>query len=68
MYYKTYLAANDAAQALRKQYDPNEIMVRVERSPYGGYSITLVPVDLMIDTLASVNPPSKNTKNLAACC
>ena len=68
MYYKSYLAANKAAQSLRKQYDPSEIMVKVEVSPYGGYSIRLVPVDMMIDNLSSMDAPPKNAQRITACC
>lgn len=59
MFYKTYADAFDAAQKLKEQYTNNGIIVKVEKSPYGGFQIRLIQIDLLIDELA--NRP-QNTK------
>lgn len=67
MNYKSYAEAHSAAQNIREQYSANGVMVKIETSPYGGYQIKLVPLDLMIDNLANTNQNGKS-KRPATCC
>lgn len=59
MIYKTHEQAYKYAQKLRAQHNDDGIMVRVERSPYGGFQVKLVPIDLMVDRLID-NPQNLN--------
>ena len=52
MNYKTYLEAHDAARKMRQQHAGNDVMVRVEPSPYGGFQVKLMPADLSIDLMS----------------
>jgi len=53
MIYKNYAEAYAAALKLRQQHNANGIMVKIEASPYGGFILKLIPMDLMIDNLAN---------------
>jgi hypothetical protein len=67
MIYKDYTEAYAAAQIMRKQHSANGIMVKVERSPYGGFQIKLIPIDLMIDDLSN-NPSEIKSKRPTVNC
>ncbi|TRW98938.1 hypothetical protein [Candidatus Methylobacter oryzae] len=67
MNYKSYAEAHAAAQKIREQYNANGVMVKIETSPYGGYQIKLIPLDLMIDNLSNSTQNGKS-KRTAACC
>jgi len=65
MIYESYTEAYQAAQKVRKQYIENGILVKVEQSPYGGFILRLVPIDLMIDNLARKEfKPSSSQKEM----
>ncbi|GEM_PF-856321 len=67
MNYKNYAEAHAAAQKVRQQYSANGVMVKVESSPYGGYQVKLIPIDLMIDNLANNTQDGKSNRT-AVCC
>lgn len=62
MIYKNYIEAHKAAQKMRLQHNANGIMVKVEKSPYGGYAIKLIPIDLMIDDLSNSSQDAKSNR------
>jgi len=66
MNYKNYADAYEAAQAMRSQYIENGIMVKIEPSPYGGFVLKLVPMDLMIDNLSHNNTTQSHNKVMTA--
>lgn len=66
MKYKTYTEAYEAAQTLKLQHSDDGIMVKVEKSPYGGFRTQLVPVDILIDSLTNTMPYGKS-KEVAFC-
>ncbi|WP_152555632.1 hypothetical protein [Methylomarinum vadi] len=60
MLYKTYAEAYEASQQLKHQYAADGIMVKIEKSPYGGFRLKLVPIDLMIDNLSGTTQNGKS--------
>ena len=67
MNYKSYADAYEAAQKVRAQHVENGIMVKIEPSPYGGFVLKLMPIDLMIDNLAnSASKPTFNKRTMCA--
>ncbi|MDH5722924.1 MAG: hypothetical protein OEY94_06350 [Alphaproteobacteria bacterium] len=48
-YFNTQREAIEAASRLRVQLREQDILVRVERSPYGGYRLKKIPVDIAMD-------------------
>ncbi|MBS3953660.1 MAG: hypothetical protein KGZ88_11990 [Methylomicrobium sp.] len=66
MKHKTYTEAYVAAQTLKRQHSGDGIMVKIEKSPYGGFRTKLVPVDILIDNLTNALPYGKS-KEAAFC-
>ena len=67
MIYKTHEQAYKQAQKLRQQHNDDGIMVRVEHSPYGGFQVKLVPIDLMVDRLIDNPQNSSNNRSMVFC-
>jgi hypothetical protein len=67
MVYKNYAEAYAAAQKMRQQHIANGVMVKVERSSYGGYQIKLIPIDLMIDNLSNNTQNGKSIRPEVCC-
>lgn len=67
MIYKTHEQAYKHAQKLRAQHNDDGIMVRVEHSPYGGFRVRLVPIDLMVDRLIDNPQNISNNRSTAFC-
>lgn len=65
--YKNYKDAYEAAQKMRKQYGADGILVKIERSPYSGFQVKLVSIDLMIDNLSN-NLQNGKSNQPTACC
>jgi hypothetical protein len=67
MIYKTHEQAYKHAQKLRAQHNDDGITVRVEHSPYGGFRVRLVPIDLMVDRLIDNPQNISNHRSTAFC-
>jgi hypothetical protein len=67
MIYKTHEQAYKHAQKLRAQHNDDGIMVRVEHSPYGGFRVRLVAIDLMVDRLIDNPQNISNHRSTAFC-
>ena len=65
MNYRTYIEAHAAAQKLREQHASSGIMVKIVKSIYGGYTINLIPVDLIIDNLSRETPNARQSRTSA---
>jgi hypothetical protein len=51
-FHKTMRQAMD--EVARRRADPQgrELITRIERSPYGGFRVRLMPADFFVDTIA----------------
>ena len=49
-HYETYEEASEAACEIRRN-SPLELVVRVNKSPYGGFRLSVLPVDVYVDLL-----------------
>ena len=67
MLYKTHEQAYQQAQKLRAQHIDDGITVRIESSPYGGFQVKLVPIDLMVDKIIDNPQNSSNSRSMAFC-
>ena len=49
-HYETYEEACEAVREIRRN-SPLELVVRVNKSPYGGFRLSALPVDVYVDLL-----------------
>jgi hypothetical protein len=67
MNYKTYIEAYHAAKKVRDQYGSEGLLVKIEKSQYSGYTLKMIPIDLMIDNLSGGQPHVRPTRTSACC-
>lgn len=48
LFFDDFFSAHAEAPRCRKLFAESGILPRVEKSPYGGYRIRMIPVDLMM--------------------
>ena len=48
-HFESHREAMQEAARLRRAGKDSELLVRVESSPYGGYNLKLIPIDIAID-------------------
>jgi hypothetical protein len=48
-YFNSQREARNEAARIRKMAVRDELLVKVEESPYGGYCLKIVPIDLAFD-------------------
>ncbi len=48
-YFKSRREAREEAARIKELAVENEMLIKIEKSPYGGYCLKILPIDIVLD-------------------